>query len=102
MQTKNENALFYVMSRLFKFCQCHICSASFLPSSLYLINVILLKAQTDKLMLPTEQGCMHGGADDEISVEESVLQELEMVMTQVDLFFCNHNDMHCDDTCPSI
>lgn len=39
--------------------------------------------KTDKLMLPTEQGCMHGGADDETSVEESVLQELEMVMTQL-------------------
>ncbi|XP_061997077.1 protein LNK3-like isoform X1 [Rosa rugosa] len=42
-----------------------------------------VKAQTVRLMSPSEQGCMPSGVDEETSVEESVLQELEMVMTQL-------------------
>lgn len=40
---------------------------------------------------------MHGRVDEETSIEESVLQELEMVMTQVNLDFKIRIIAHCDD-----
>lgn len=46
-----------------------------------------MKAQAVSLLSPSEQGRMHGRVDEETSIEESVLQELEMVMTQVNLDF---------------
>ncbi|KAK9912589.1 hypothetical protein M0R45_036447 [Rubus argutus] len=42
-----------------------------------------VKAHAVSLLSPSEQGCMHGRVDEETSIEESVLQELEMVMTQL-------------------
>ncbi|XP_050385608.1 protein LNK3 [Argentina anserina] len=46
-------------------------------------DCLQVKAQTVPLMSPSEQRCPHGGVDEDTSVEESVLQELEMVMTQL-------------------
>lgn len=41
--------------------------------------------QAESVFAPPEQGSMNGLLGEETSIEESVLHELEMVMTQVNL-----------------